>query len=64
VNEVAKKKKKGKEEDEDEEPDIDLLMNDVRTDIERIYKILDTSAALDAKPGIEILQDIELKLND
>jgi len=38
-------------------------MKDVRNDIERIYKILDSSSTLDAKPGIEILQDIELKLN-
>jgi len=57
VNEVAKKKKKNgnDKEDEDEEPDIDYLMADVRKDIERIYKILDTSSTLDAKPGIEIL---------
>lgn len=39
-------------------------MADLRVDIERIYKYLEGNAALEAKPSIEILQDIELKLND
>lgn len=42
-------------------------MAGLREFIERIYKYLEpnvSAAALEAKPPIEILQDIELKLND
>ena len=53
---------------EDEEPDIDALMADIRVDIERIYKYLEglegKTVALDAKTSIDILHDVELKLND
>ena len=61
----TKKKKKQAEKGDDEEPDIEGLMNDLREDIERIYKYLEgNAAALDAKASIEILQEIELKLNE
>jgi hypothetical protein len=66
--EEQKKKKTPKDaaKAEEEEPDIDLLMSELRTDIERIHKYLEgnNAAALEAKPSIEILQEIELKLND
>ena len=39
-------------------------MGDLRVDIERIYKYLKDQAAPEAKPPIEILQDIELELNN
>lgn len=66
--EELKKKKvpKDAQKAEEEEPDIDFLMDDLRIEIERIYKYLEgnNATALEAKPSIEILQDIELKLND
>lgn len=61
--------------DEEEEPDIDAIMVDLRVVIEKIYIDLyknknktendaALNSALQAKKPIEILQEIELKLND
>lgn len=51
---------------EEDEPDIEGLMAELRTHIEKIYKYLEGNqgAALDAKASIEILQEIEIKLNE
>jgi len=47
-------KKKTDDKDQDEE-DIDHLMDEIRKDIEKIFKIFDNQATLEAKSGIEIL---------
>lgn len=69
--EEQKKKKPAKDaqKTEEDEPDIDFLMSDLRVDIEKIYRYLvladnEREASLDGKPPIEILQEIELRLND
>jgi hypothetical protein len=54
--------KEGKR-DEDAEVDIDALMEDIREAISEIYIICCDPTGMDAKPTINILQDIELKLN-
>lgn len=47
-------KKKTDDKDQDEE-DIDQLMDEIRKDIEKIFRIFDNQATLEAKSGIEIL---------
>ena len=44
--------------------DIDSLMEDIRVEIVKIYNVCCEPTVLDAKQTIDILQEIEVKLNN
>ena len=66
VSQTVQKQNQRKKDEEDHEPDIDLLTNEIRQEIENVYSIefQGEKSVLEVKATIEILQDIEIHLSD
>ena len=63
-NDQNKQKKLSSAKEEEAEVDIDFLMDDIRKKVSQIYSICKEESILEAKMTIEILREVELKLNN
>ena len=63
-NDQNKQKKLSSAKEEEAEVDIDNLMDDIRKKVSQIYSICKEESILEAKMTIEILREVELKLNN